>query len=183
MLITTNTFYALFCAQQNELEYSLKTQSRFPKRKKKTMKYTCSVEIDLPIDKTVGLWENENNFGEWQDGFESIEHLSGTPNEKGAKSKIVFNGKRRIELIETIISSNLPTEKTALYEHVHMHNTQTTRFEPIAEAKTRYISEVEYIKFNGFMIRLMAKLFPNKFKAQSQKWMNQFKDFAEQAKV
>ncbi len=143
------------------------------------MKYTCTVDINLPIDKTVELWEDENNFKAWQDGFKSIELLSGTPNTKGAKSKIVLEDNRRIELIETIITSDLPTEKKALYEHIHMTNTQTTRFEAIAEDKTRYISEVEYTKFNGFMIKLMAKLFPGKFKAQSQKWMDQFKDFAE----
>ncbi len=41
------------------------------------MKYTCTVDVNLPIDKVVALWENENNFKEWQDGFKSIEHLSG----------------------------------------------------------------------------------------------------------
>ena len=146
------------------------------------MKYTCTIEINLPINKTVELWEDENNFKSWQDGFDSIEHLSGTPHTKGAKSKILFNGKRKMELIETIIKSDLPKVKTALYEHIHMTNTQTTRFEPINENKTRYISEVEYTKFNGFMIKMMAKLFPNKFKEQSQKWMNQFKEFAEKSR-
>lgn len=143
------------------------------------MKYTCIVDISLPIDKVVQLWNDENNFKEWQDDFKSIEHLSGIPNTKGAKSKIVFQGKRRIELLETIISADLPKNKTALYEHIYMTNTQTTRFKTIEDNRTRYISEVEYTKFNGIMIKLMAKLFPSKFKEQSQKWMNQFKEFAE----
>ncbi|WP_452223149.1 hypothetical protein [Lacinutrix chionoecetis] len=73
----------------------------------------------------------------------------------------------------------MPVEKTALYEHSHMTNTQTTRFKQIDENTTQYTSEVEYIKFNGFVIKLMAKFFPSKFKEQSQKWMNQFKAFAE----
>ena len=143
------------------------------------MKYICTVEINLPLDKTVELWDNENTFKEWQDGFKSIEHLSGSPNSKGAKSKIIFQDKRKIELLETIISSDLPNEKIALYEHIHMTNTQTTRFKAIDKNKTQYTSEVEYTKFNGFMIKLMVRLFPSKFKAQSQKWMNQFKEFAE----
>lgn len=147
------------------------------------MKYTCTIEINLPINRTVELWEDENNFKNWQDGFESIKLLDGTANTKGAKSKIIFKGKRKMELVETIIKSDLPKEKTALYEHIHMTNTQTSRFEPINENKTRYISEVEYTKFNGFMIKMMAKLFPNKFKEQSQKWMNQFKEFAEKTNI
>jgi len=84
-----------------------------------------------------------------------------------------------MELIETIISNNLPDEKKALYVHEHMTNTQTTQFQELSPNQTRYISEVEYTKFNGFMPNLMAKLFPGVFKKQSQKWVNQFKAFAE----
>ncbi len=145
------------------------------------MKYTCTIEIDKPIDEVVALWENEAHFKEWQDGFKRIEHLSGTPNEIGAKSKIILEDKRRIELTETILVSNLPAEKTALYEHEHMTNTQTSRFKKLSNQKTEYTSEVEYTQFNGWMIKLMARLFPGQFKAQSQKWMEQFKAFAESA--
>jgi len=143
------------------------------------MKYTCEIEIDLPIDKVVAFWNNEEYYNKWQDDFQSIVLLSGTPDSKGAQSKIIYDGKQKIELIETIISSDLPREKIALYEHSHMTNTQISRFKAVNQNKTLYISEVEYIKFNGFMIKLMAKLFPGKFKEQSQKWMNQFKKFAE----
>lgn len=143
------------------------------------MKYTCSIEINGSIEKVVALWEDENNFKEWQDGFESIELLEGVADAVGAKSKIIFQGKNRMELIETIISNDLPEEKVALYEHIHMTNTQATRFESLGKNKTLYISEVHYTKFSGFMIKMIAKLFPSKFKGQSQKWMNQFKIFAE----
>lgn len=143
------------------------------------MKYTCSIKINAPIEKVVALWENEQHFVAWQDGFESIELLEGVAHTAGAKSKIIFQDKNRIELIETIISNNLPKEKIALYEHIHMTNTQTTRFESLGKDRTRYISEVHYTKFNGFMIKIFAKLFPSKFKGQSQKWMEQFKRFVE----
>lgn len=144
------------------------------------MKYTCTIQINAPLDKVVSLWENEAYFKEWQDGFESFTHLEGIPNTKNAKSKIVLNDNQRIELIETIITNNLPQEKTALYEHIHMTNTQTSRFEALDDQNTLYISEVEYIQFNGWMIKLMAKFFPGKFKGQSEKWMKQFKAFVEQ---
>lgn len=143
------------------------------------MKYTCTVEINAPLEKVVQLWQNEENFKEWQDGFQSIEHLSGTPNTKGAKSKIILQDNRKIELLETIISVNLPHEKTASYQHIHMTNTQISRFHKTDLTTTLYTSEVEYTKFNGFVIKLFAWLFPGKFKAQSQKWMDQFKEFVE----
>ena len=143
------------------------------------MKYICTVNINLPISKVVDLWGNELFFKNWQDGFKSIKLISGVQNSIGSKSKIVLHDKRKIELMETILSCNLPDSKVALYEHMHMTNTQTSRFISIDENTTEYISEVEYTKFNGILIKLIAKLFPNKFKAQSQKWMNQFKSFAE----
>lgn len=145
------------------------------------MKYTCTVDIDLAIDKVASLWADENHFSKWQDGFQSIEQSEGTPGSVGAKAIILFyDGKRKIELTETIISNELPREKKALYEHIHMTNTQTTRFKSISENKTQYISEVKYTKFNGFIPKLMGTLFPWVFKKQSQKWMNQFKAFAEE---
>ncbi len=144
------------------------------------MKYLCTIDIERPIEEVVNLWKDESHFGKWQDGFVKIEHLSGDPETPGAKSKILFEqGKNKMELIETIMISDLPREKKALYEHIHMINTQSTRFESISENKTRYISEVEYTQFNKFMIKLMAKLFPGMFKKQSLKWMQQFKNFAE----
>lgn len=144
------------------------------------MKYKCTVEINVPLDKVVTLWTDERFFNKWQDGFKKIEPIEGEPNSIGATSKIYFvQGKRKMELLETIVSNDLPKEKKGLYEHKHMTNTQTTRFEEINTHSTRYISEVEYLKFNGFMPKLMAKLFPGVFKKQSQKWMNQFKTFAE----
>ncbi len=144
------------------------------------MKYTCSIDINLPLDNVVSLWENKAYFKEWQDGFQYIKLIKGEPNSVGTKSKILLQeGKRKIELIETILINNLPEEKKALYEHIHMTNTQTTRFKKLSENQTRYISEVEYTKFNGIIPKVMVKLFPGMFKKQSQKWMNQFKAFVE----
>ncbi len=145
-----------------------------------TLKYTCSILINLPINQVVDLWNNENHFKEWQYGFIAIEHLSGTPHTPGAKSRIRLKGpKGEMELIETIQSIDLPLKKTALYEHKHMTNTQVTKFKRLSANQTEYTTEVEYLQFNGVLIKIFARLFPNKFKAQSQKWMDQFKSFAE----
>ena len=144
------------------------------------MKYNCSIKINKPLIEVVELWTDENNFYNWQDGFQSIKLTSGNKNEIGAVSQILIQqGKMNIELTETILVNNLPEERTAKYVHVHMTNTQTTRFVAVNDNITEYISEVEYTQFNGLALKLMAKLFPGKFKAQSEKWMVQFKVFAE----
>lgn len=144
------------------------------------MKYTNKVEINLPLEKVVHLWENEDYFKEWQTGFINKIQVKGTPGEKGAQSEIYLNHKNReMKLLETVLESNLPHEKIVLIEHEHMSNTMASRFKDLGNSRTEYAAEIEYIKFNGFLPTLMAKLFPGMFKQQSQMWLDQFKSFAE----
>ncbi len=144
------------------------------------MKFTCSVVIDLPIEKVIKLFDDPDNLIEWQDGFVAIEPISGTPGEPGAKSKLVYMIRdQEMEIIETLQVNNLPEEKAGLYEHKHMVNTMTTRFRSLGSNKTKYEAEVEYTKFIGFVPKLMAFLMPGVFKKQVQKWLDQFKSFVE----
>jgi uncharacterized membrane protein len=144
------------------------------------MKFTCTVDINLPVNRVVELFDNVENMYKWQDGLQSFDHISGTPGEVGAKSKMVYKHKKRVlELEETILVKNLPDEFTATYEHIHMTNTMSNRFTAPSEGKTRWEANIEYTQFNGFMPKVMAKLFPGMFKKQTQKWLDQFKTFAE----
>ena len=143
------------------------------------MKFHCNVIIDLPIDKVIELFDNPDNLKEWQDGFVSYTHLSGTPGEPGAKSKLIYNANgKEIELIETITVRNLPEELSAIFEHHMMTNTMKNSFIAIGMNKTKYDIDIEYTKFNG-MLKYLSWLMKGTFKAQTQKWINQFKDFAE----
>ncbi len=145
------------------------------------MKFNCTVQINLPINKVIELFDDVDNLDKWQDGFVSFEHLSGTPGTPGAKSKMVYKiGKRDMELIETIVVKNLPTEFTGIYEAKTMTNTMKNYFTSINGNQTKYDVEIEYTKFNGLMIKMMVFLMPGLFKKQTQKWLNQFKEFAEE---
>jgi hypothetical protein len=144
------------------------------------MEFTCTVDVDLPIEKTIELWNNPDNFNHWQDGYESFEHISGAMGTPGAKSRIMYKMRgSSMELIETIQVTNLPEEFTALYEHKHMANTMSHHFESLGENQTRWTAKIHYIKFNAFLPRLLFKIFPNMAKKQTQKWFDQFKVFAE----
>ena len=79
--------------------------------------YTVSVEIDLPRDEVIALFDNTENLYKWQDGLQNFEHLSGEPGRVGARSKLTFAiGSKTIELFETISRSRLKTalDKAAL---------------------------------------------------------------------
>ena len=142
------------------------------------MKYKLEITIDLARDKVIEIFDNPDNMVHWQKGFISLEHLSGTPGDVGAKSKLKYKmGKREIEMIETITKRNLPDEFSATYEAKDVWNDMKNYFIEMEPDRTKWISEAEF-KFNGFM-KIIAFLMPSSFKKQSYKYMVDFKKFAE----
>lgn len=144
------------------------------------MKFKGTITIDKPFERVTTLYADPNNLKEWQDGFVKKVHLSGDTGAPGAVSKIYFQqGKRSMELTETIVSNALPHSFEAEYHHQHMDNTLRTTFEALGDHKTSYTTEGEYTAFRGFIPKLMAFLFPGMFRKQAYKWMVNFKNFVE----
>tara|TARA_R110002051_G_scaffold130040_1_gene203782 strand:- start:425 stop:862 length:438 start_codon:yes stop_codon:yes gene_type:complete len=142
------------------------------------MKYTVSIDIDSPLDRVIELFDNPDNLKEWMEGLQSFEHLSGTPGEVGARSKLVYKmGKRNVEMIETVTVRKLPKEFSGTYEAEGVFNIVKNKFEKLSESKTRYISEQEF-EFKG-MMKYVAFLMPWAFKKQSMKYLKAFKSFVE----
>lgn len=144
------------------------------------MKYSTEIEINLPVARVIELFDDPENLKHWQPGLKSFEHLSGTPGQPGAKSKLLFQmGNREIEMIETVTVRNLPQEFSGTYEADGVFNIVKNYFVPIDENRTKYISEQEF-QFKGFM-KIMGWLMPGMFKKQSQVFLENFKNFAEKA--
>jgi len=144
------------------------------------MKFTCAVDINLSRDKVVALFKDAANNKEWQDGFQSTELIGGELGEVGAESLLKFkNGKRLMELKETILVSDLPNEFTGEFVHVHMSNTMQNLFTELNDNRTQWTANIEYTKLNSLSIKIIVKFFPKMFKKQTQKWLDQFKVFAE----
>lgn len=142
------------------------------------MKYKTEIEINLPIDEVIGLFDNPDNMKHWQPELISSEHLSGTPGQVGAKSKLQYKmGKRNVEMIETITTRNLPSEFSGIYEAKGVKNIIVNHFTSLSADKTKWAIENEF-QMKG-MMRLMGILMPGMFKKQTQKYMDQFKSFAE----
>ncbi len=142
------------------------------------MKFTTTIDINKPIDKVIELFDNADNMSQWMEGLQSFEHISGTPGQAGAQSKLKFvMGKREIEMIETITVHHLPDELTGTYEAKGVFNIVKNKFVKLSETQTKYITENEF-QFKGFM-KVIAFIMPGAFKKQSIKLQNDFKRFAE----
>lgn len=142
------------------------------------MKYSQEIVINKPINEVIALFDNPDNMSKWMEGLQSFEHISGAPGQPGAKSKLKFKmGNKEIEMIETIVVRDLPTEFSGTYEAKGVFNVVKNRFEKLSDTKTKYITENEF-RFNGFM-KIMGLLMPKAFKKQSLKYMKDFKNFVE----
>ena len=144
------------------------------------MKFKGSIDIDRPRNKVAELFADPINLKEYQDGFIKKELVSGKEGESGAVSKMYYKyGKRDMELMETITVNRLPDLFESSYHHKHMDNTMKCKFVALNDNQTRYEYEFEYTRVSWVLPKLIAILFPSVYRKQGEKWMKQFKEFAE----
>ena len=142
------------------------------------MKYTTEVTIKLRRQKVIDLFDDEKNLYKWQEGLKSVEHLSGTPGQPGAKTKLVFDMNGRIvEMTETILSNNLPDTMALTFDAKGVHNIIENRFTEVDAGTTKWAMDSDF-QFSGFM-KIMGWLMSGMFKKQTKKTMDRFKEFAE----
>lgn len=142
------------------------------------MKYTQEIEIQLPRERVIELFDNPDNLPKWQEGFVSMTPRSGIPGQPGAVSDMVYQmGKRRIEMTETVTRRELPDHFDGIYEAKGVKNYIYNQFVDVEGTKTRWIATNEF-EFGG-MMKLFGFLMPGAFRKQSMKYMVMFKDFAE----
>tara|TARA_B100000315_G_C14522855_1_gene562406 strand:+ start:28 stop:549 length:522 start_codon:yes stop_codon:yes gene_type:complete len=142
------------------------------------LKYSEEIIVNKHIDTVITLFDNPDNLQKWMPELESHELISGNLKEIGSKYKIKAKvDKREMEMIETIITRNLPGELTFSYEMDGVLNIVINRFIKVSDTKTRVVNEQEF-QFKGFM-KIMGFLIPGAFKKQSRKYLKNFKNFVE----
>ena len=115
---------------------------------------------------------------EWMEGLQKVEHISGEPGKAGAKSKLHFlHKKREMVLTETILEENLPKQIKFSYESPMGYNEVEMEFEPIGDSQVKQINN-SYFELKGFM-KIMGVFMKGAFKKQSLKYLDAFKQYAE----
>ncbi|MCT2583881.1 SRPBCC family protein [Actinophytocola gossypii] len=156
------------------------------------MKYTNSIEIALPREKTAQLLADPAHLPKWLRGMVVHEPLSGVHGQLGTKSRVVMqSGKRKIECTETITRRD-PADLHEIPEGTVVHfdreivgagmwSVVRDRLTEADPGTTHWEQESEY-RFSGLLMRLVGRLMPGAFHKQSQQHMQDFKEFAEQGK-
>jgi uncharacterized membrane protein len=141
------------------------------------MKHTSEVTIDLPRQRVIELLGDRDNLAQWQTGLRSYELLIGEEGQVGARARLVRDMMgRRIEMIETVISRDLPDAFTSTYETKGVLNRVQNRFYEITPEKTRWVMESELTISGGMAI--LGGVIRGAIEKQTVDQMRRFKAFA-----
>lgn len=140
------------------------------------MKYNNTIIINKPRNIVVDAFFDPESLKYSQNGFIKKELIKGQPNEVGSVSKLIY---KKFEMTETIMSNDIPNRFSGRYDHKNMSNTMVCYFEAIDNSSTKFTSEIEYTHFNGFVIKMIARIFPGMFKKQIDTWLTKFKTYVE----
>ncbi|SEH00816.1 Carbon monoxide dehydrogenase subunit G [Nonomuraea solani] len=156
------------------------------------MRYTVSIEIALPREKTVQLLADPAHLPKWLRGLVLHEPLNGEHGQLGTKSRVVMQmGRQKIECTETITRREpadlreVPKTSVVHFDREivgkGMWSAVRDRLTEAGPETTLWEVENEY-RFSGFLMKLVGLLMPGAFRKQSQQHLQDFKAFAEQGK-
>ena len=142
------------------------------------MKYTVEIRITLPRSRVIELIRKPANLKKWQPGLRSVTLLHGRPGEEGARSELVYEGRKGdLVITETIRLLKLP-EQYHLHNQSRGVNNQVENWFTEEEPGITLWRSVNTFRFKGIMI-LMAPFMKNAFIHNTMLNMDRFKLFAE----
>ena len=93
------------------------------------MKYTSTVEIDLPRARVIALFDDQDNYPSWQESLVSMKRVEGETGQVGTKTNLLHEmGRRKITMVETVTERALPDRFVATYEAKGVWNEAVNRF-------------------------------------------------------
>ena len=142
------------------------------------MNYSVSNTINKPLAEVIEKFQDPDGILQWMKGLKRVEHVSGTPGEKGAVSIFHFIHKNKeMSIEETMLEQNLPEQIKFSYKSQMGTNEVEMKFEKIDDQSVRQINNTTF-HLTGIM-KLMGPLMKGMFKKQSLKYMDAFKAYAE----
>lgn len=81
---------------------------------KPTLTYECKTSVNKPLAEAWAVSQDEEKLPEWLDGFQKVEHISGSPGAVGAISDIYFITDGQEMTIRETITSVIPNKSVAM---------------------------------------------------------------------
>lgn len=142
------------------------------------MEYELEIEIALPRNKVVELYDNIDYNYEWQPGLMEIKLISGEMGEVGSFYNLRYQMRgKSMEMKEEIVHKDLPNAYHFEFSTDKMKTRVETFFEERGPHKT--LLRTNNIITGSGMVKFFMFLMPGMFKKESFKYMKLFKEFAE----
>ncbi len=138
-----------------------------------SIQYGHQITVNKPIAEAWAVHKDDSKYGEWLEGFKSIELISGEPEAVGSKYRVIVNpgdGQPDFEMIETIVSYKTPEHIELSFDSEMMRFDQTTSFSEVGGVTT--IKTDSKVAGKGILMRSMfavMNLFTDSFTKQEVK--------------
>ena len=129
--------------------------------------YDCEILIDKPLAESWAVTQDEGKLAEWLDGFQRVEHISGTPGEVGAVSDVYFDNNGQIMSIRETITEIVPHESISMtYESDFMNMDYTLAMS--ADGDKTQVNSTTTAYGNGVFSKSMMALMGGSIKGQEE---------------
>lgn len=143
------------------------------------MKFKLELTINKPRAEVWKAFDSTENLKQWQPSLKKFEHVSGTPGQPGAVSKLTYEeNEREFTLTEKIDLREEPERFDGAYENEFSENTIKNTFIEKGENETLWVSENEF-KFKTLLMKIMGTVMKRNFVRRTYRDMERFKEFTE----
>lgn len=150
---------------------------------KSSISYGHEITVDKSIEEAWAVSKDPSKFGQWLDGFKSIELISGEQDQVGSKYKVIVNpgeGQPDFEMIETLASMKEFEEINLKFDSEMMDFDQTMTYKE-SDGKTTIKTDSK-VMAKGMIMRSMfavMELLGGSFTKQEAKNMEALKTVIE----
>ncbi len=129
--------------------------------------YKNVITVNKPLAESWAVSQDEEKMGDWLDGFQKIEHVSGTPGEVGSVSDVYFIDNGQEMVIRETIMDIVPNESISMtFENDFMNMDYTLRMSEM-DGKTKISSSTTAVG-NGMFSKSLMALMSGTFVSQEE---------------
>lgn len=134
---------------------------------KSEVAYDYEIMVDKPVAESWAVSQDESKMGDWLEGFQKIEHVSGTPNAEGAVSDVYFINEGQEMVIRETITGIIPDESVSMTFTDDFMNMDYTLKMSSVDGKTKINTNTKAVGNSMFSKSIMA-LMSGSIKAQEE---------------
>ncbi len=139
-----------------------------------SVSYETKLEIDKPRDVVWKYFTDETKMGEWLEGFQKFETISGKTNEVGSKFRLYFiEDGNEVVLTETLTAFRVPELFAMRLEHEIMTNDVEVTFSE-ENGKTIMVQKENAVGAN-ILWRIMFAAMKSNFQDRAKKTLEKLK--------